>query len=183
MKKLDKNVGSDRNYDEYEDASSEESSGNRNRNSYIGANPRYRRVAWSPNRYETGYDQRDNARQDTRNSKGSNYQGYDSRNQTNEDMSEHDRSCIIQCFLQEMKMTNTDGFPDKHKANQILTKDIRDRQLKDFFSDTIQECFHVLDLDKKRDKCDYSRNLVNCFAERGKMNCDDWQDDANGLFY
>jgi hypothetical protein len=79
--------------------------------------------------------------------------------------------------------TNSDGFPDKLKANQILTKEIRDHQLKDFFTDTIQECFHVLDLDKKRDKCDYSRNLVNCFTERGKMNCDDWQEDSNGLFY
>lgn len=72
--------------------------------------------------------------------------------------------------------TNNEGFPDKHKALHVMTKELRDRELKDFYTDSIQECFHMMDIDPKlrRDNCFYSKNLITCLAERAKMNCADW---------
>lgn len=81
-----------------------------------------------------------------------------------------------------MKMTNTEGFPDRHKVLHVITDEIRDRELKDFYSDSIQECFAVMELDNKREKCQFSKNLVTCLTERAKTNCDDWNDDENLLF-
>lgn len=81
--------------------------------------------------------------------------------------------------------TNSEGFPDKHKALHILTKELRDRDLKDFYTDSIQECFHMIDIsgDPKlhRDKCLYSKTIIGCLAERAKMNCADW--DVGSVFF
>lgn len=70
--------------------------------------------------------------------------------------------------------TNNEGFPDKHKALHVLTKELRDHELKDFYTDSIQECFHMIDLEQRRDKCQYSKNLITCLTERAKSNCADW---------
>lgn len=72
--------------------------------------------------------------------------------------------------------TNAEGFPDKHKALHVLTKELRDRELKDFYTDSIHECFHMIDMDPKRhrDICVYSQSVVTCLAESAKMNCADW---------
>ncbi|EDS34381.1 conserved hypothetical protein [Culex quinquefasciatus] len=89
------------------------------------------------------------------------------------------RTCLMQCFFQEMKMTNSDGFPDKHKVLHVVTKDLRDHELKDFYVDSIQECFHMIGMDNKlKDKCDYSMKFVTCLAERGQANCNDWENEA-----
>ncbi|XP_038107966.1 general odorant-binding protein 71 [Culex quinquefasciatus] len=92
---------------------------------------------------------------------------------------ERDRACLMQCFFQEMKMTNSEGFPDKHKVLHVVTKDLRDHELKDFYIDSIQECFHMIGMDNKlKDKCDYSMKFVTCLAERGQANCNDWENEA-----
>ena len=92
---------------------------------------------------------------------------------------ERDRACLMQCFFQEMKMTNNVGFPDKHKVLHVVTKDLRDHELKDFYIDSIQECFHMIGMDNKlKDKCDYSMKFVTCLAERGQANCNDWENEA-----
>lgn len=72
--------------------------------------------------------------------------------------------------------TNRDGLPDKHKMLNIMTKDIRDGQLREFYVDTIQECHRILEMDYVRDKCTFARNLVECLSERARSNCEDFQD-------
>ncbi|XP_001655335.2 general odorant-binding protein 71 [Aedes aegypti] len=92
---------------------------------------------------------------------------------------ERDRACMMQCFFQEMKMTNNEGFPDKHKVLHVVTKDLRDYELRDFYTDSIQECFHMISMDNKlKDKCDYSMKFVTCLADRGQANCNDWENEA-----
>lgn len=63
----------------------------------------------------------------------------------------------------------------------MLTKDVRDREVKEFFLDSIQECFRMVDImenyRKKRDKCGMAQSLVNCLTERVKANCEDYVDD------
>ena len=72
--------------------------------------------------------------------------------------------------------TNAEGFPDKHKALHVLTKELRDRELKDFYASSVHECFHMIDMDPKRhrDNCFYSKTVLSCLAESAKMNCADW---------
>ena len=71
---------------------------------------------------------------------------------------------------------NQEGYPDKNHVSNILTKQLRDKDLKNFYIDSIQECFRMINLDLKllRDNCLYSKNLITCLAERAKMNCADW---------
>lgn len=79
-------------------------------------------------------------------------------------------------IISPLHQTNNEGFPDKHKALHVLTKELRDRELKDFYTDSIQECFQMIDTDSKfhRDNCLYSKTLITCLADRAKMNCADW---------
>ncbi|XP_055532839.1 general odorant-binding protein 71 [Wyeomyia smithii] len=100
-----------------------------------------------------------------------------SKNATeNED---RDRACLMQCFFQEMKMTNSEGFPDQHKVLHVVTKDLRDKELRDFYTDSIQECFHMISMDSKlKDKCDYTMKFVICLADRGQANCKDWEHES-----
>ncbi|KAG5677301.1 hypothetical protein PVAND_007070 [Polypedilum vanderplanki] len=97
------------------------------------------------------------------------------------DKHERDRSCILQCFFQELKMTNDEGFPDRNRMISVLTKQLRDKELKDFYVDSIQECSRMVSLDEpkvQRDSCFYSKNLIICLTERAKMNCVDWNTDT-----
>ncbi|CRL03084.1 CLUMA_CG016340, isoform A [Clunio marinus] len=106
------------------------------------------------------------------------------RNDSN-NKQERDKACVLQCFFQELKMSNDEGFPDKHKALHVLTRDLRDRELKDFYTDSIQECFRMIDTDPKlhRDNCLFSKALIICMTERAKMNCSDWQNSiGEGVF-
>lgn len=78
-----------------------------------------------------------------------------------------------------MKMTNNEGLPDKHKVLHVVTKDLRDYELRDFYTDSIQECFHMISMDNRiRDKCDYSMRFVTCLADRGQANCNDWENET-----
>ncbi|GAB0096386.1 General odorant-binding protein 71 [Sergentomyia squamirostris] len=169
MKKIGESFDEDSNdYDDDDQQDSDQDNyRSRNRDHLRGRQGRYRRSNYrntdrggggGGNRY-SGYGQNQNQSQSN----------YDRR-------SEYDRSCLIHCFFQEMKMTNEDELPDKHKVLHVLTKELRDRQLKDFYTDSIQECFHILEMDQRREKCDFSRNLIFCLGERAKANCDDWND-------
>lgn len=77
--------------------------------------------------------------------------------------------------------TNRDGLPDKHKMLAVMTRDIRDGQLRDFYVDTIHECHRILEQTddgghSSRDRCAFSRNLVTCLSERARANCEDFHD-------
>lgn len=55
-----------------------------------------------------------------------------------------------------------------------MLKNSNNRELNDFLQDTTDECFQEIDKEAKFDACSYSIKLVNCLAEKGKENCDDW---------
>lgn len=64
---------------------------------------------------------------------------------------------------------------------QVLTRDVRDREVKEFYVDSIQECFHVVEnsdnYNRRKDKCDNAFKIITCLSERAKTNCDDYQND------
>lgn len=62
----------------------------------------------------------------------------------------------------------------------VLATPLRDRELKDFYVDSIQECNRVMNLDPKayRDNCLFSKNIITCLGERAKMNCADFEPDS-----
>uniref|UniRef100_A0A182JZ02 Odorant-binding protein 29 n=1 Tax=Anopheles christyi TaxID=43041 RepID=A0A182JZ02_9DIPT len=96
---------------------------------------------------------------------------------------ERDRACLMQCFFEEMKATSSDGFPEKHKVLHVITKDIREHELREFYVDSIQECFHMLGLDNRlKDKCAYSMRFVTCLSDRFETNCDDWESVTSAMF-
>ncbi|XP_052901113.1 general odorant-binding protein 71 [Anopheles moucheti] len=96
---------------------------------------------------------------------------------------ERDRACLMQCFFEELKATNAEGFPEKHKVLHVITKDIREHELREFYIDSIQECFHMLALDNRlKDKCDYSMRFVTCLSDRFESNCDDWDSVTSAMF-
>lgn len=48
-------------------------------------------------------------------------------------------------------------------------------ELKEFYGDSVHECFHILEMEHSRDKCGFAGHLVTCLTERAKANCDDYQ--------
>lgn len=64
--------------------------------------------------------------------------------------------------------------------NNVLATPLRDRELKDFYIDSIQECSRTMNLDPKahRDNCLYSKNIITCLADRAKMNCADFEPES-----
>lgn len=81
--------------------------------------------------------------------------------------------------------TGGDDQPDKFKMLTVLTRSIRDVELKQFLIDSIQECFHMIEhMDnyrRRNDKCDSAQTIANCLTERSRTNCDDFNDDATFL--
>lgn len=77
--------------------------------------------------------------------------------------------------------TNNEDFPDKRKVLQTLTKDIREQDVREFYVDSIQECFHMVDnmdnYNRRKNKCDVAQTIVTCLTERAKTNCEDFQSD------
>ncbi|KOB79007.1 Odorant-binding protein 29, partial [Operophtera brumata] len=73
--------------------------------------------------------------------------------------------------------TAEDGMPDRYLATHVLTKDVKNEDLKDFLQESIEECFQILDNENTEDKCEFSKNLLMCLSEKGRENCDDWRDD------
>lgn len=60
----------------------------------------------------------------------------------------------------------------------VLAKEIKEKQLRDFYVDSIQQCFHMVEMvnnhHKKKNKCIYTQDIVTCLSERAKANCDDF---------
>lgn len=162
-----------------------------NRNSYSNNGFDYyqgsENIASNPSNHNNNHSNRhrtfDNSNNGNSFSTSNNNRGnYNSNSNSNDDSQSSNKSCLMQCFFEEMKMTGNEGLPDKHKVLHVITEEIRDKELRDFYSDSIQECFHILDLGNKSDKCEYSKNLVTCLSERAKTNCDDWNGNSNILF-
>lgn len=55
-----------------------------------------------------------------------------------------------------------------------LLKNVRERELQTFITDSIRECFRVIEINQVKDKCEFSKNLATCLTDRGQANCDDW---------
>ncbi|XP_076380282.1 odorant-binding protein 59a [Megalopta genalis] len=106
---------------------------------------------------------------DPRNKKGD-FNNGDSRYNNNTD---HEKACVIQCFFNELNVVDQNGFPDRDSVIPLMNQDIRDPELKDFVEESIIECFRYLDTNKK-DKCEFSQNLLKCLAEKGQQKCEDW---------
>lgn len=72
--------------------------------------------------------------------------------------------------------TNNEDFPEKRKMLQVLTKDIREQAVREFYVDSIQECFHMVDeqYNHKKNKCDVALTIVTCLTERARTNCEDF---------
>lgn len=72
-------------------------------------------------------------------------------------------------------------MPDQRKMLQVLTMDMRNHEIKQFYVDSIQECFHLVDnmdnYNRRKDQCDVAYKIVTCLSERAKTNCDDYQND------
>nr|QKN21216.1 odorant-binding protein [Zeugodacus cucurbitae] len=115
---------------------------------------------------------------------GNNQRGFTQNNSNNNNNNNNrngkndtaDAACVVHCFFEELNMLNSDDYPDRYKVQYGLTRDLRDRELRNFYTDTIQDCFHYLESQRRRDKCHYSRDLINCMTEYAKVNCDDWQE-------
>lgn len=64
----------------------------------------------------------------------------------------------------------------------VLTRNIRDAELKQFFVDSIQECFYMIahmdDYRRQKDSCDMSATIAHCLSQRAKANCEDFNEDS-----
>lgn len=49
-----------------------------------------------------------------------------------------------------------------------MSQNIQDPELKDFVEESIIECFHYLK-SNKREKCEFSQNLIKCLSEKGEQ--------------
>ncbi|XP_037955440.1 odorant-binding protein 59a-like [Teleopsis dalmanni] len=105
-----------------------------------------------------------------------NYGNFNNGNYKNN--SKDDVKCVVHCFFDEMNMLNNNNYPDKQKVMFMLTKNMRERDLRNFYTESIQMCFLYLENRNRLDKCEFSHELVNCLAEYGKANCDDWNDSS-----
>ncbi|ALC42277.1 Obp59a [Drosophila busckii] len=95
--------------------------------------------------------------------------------------------CVSQCFFEELNMIDANGQPDRRKVSYLLTKDIRDRELRNFYMDTVQQCFRYLEQSQSRynnnnNRCRMSRELIKCMSEYARAQCDDWEEHDNILF-
>ncbi|XP_076656867.1 odorant-binding protein 59a [Halictus rubicundus] len=125
--------------------------------------------------YQNTKNNRNGNRGDSWNSRDSrikkgDYNNGDSRYDNNTD---HEKACVVQCFFNELNVVDQKGFPDRDSVIPLMNQDIRDPELKDFVEESIIECFRYLESNKK-DKCEFSQNLLKCLAEKGQQNCEDW---------
>ncbi|XP_060653022.1 odorant-binding protein 59a [Drosophila nasuta] len=93
-------------------------------------------------------------------------------------------ACVAQCFFEELNMVDANGQPDRRKVSYLLTKDLRDRSLRNFYMDTVQQCFRYLDQSRynNNNKCSQARELIKCMSEYAKAQCDDWEEHSSLLF-
>ncbi|XP_076637142.1 odorant-binding protein 59a [Colletes latitarsis] len=85
-----------------------------------------------------------------------------------------EQSCIVQCFFNELNVVDQKGFPERDSVIPLMSLNIQDPELKDFVEESIIECFRYLE-SNKREKCEFSQNLLKCLAEKGHERCEDWE--------
>ncbi|PBC34436.1 hypothetical protein APICC_06104 [Apis cerana cerana] len=85
-----------------------------------------------------------------------------------------EQDCIIQCFFNELNVVDQKGFPERNSVISLMSQNIQDPELKDFVEESIIECFHYLE-SNKREKCEFSQNLIKCLSEKGEQKCEDWE--------
>nr|QNL14927.1 odorant-binding protein 1 [Aulacocentrum confusum] len=109
-----------------------------------------------------------------------NYSNYSGLQQTTNTKNSNDDtakiSCNIHCFFDELNLVDQRGFPERISVTKSMIKNIHYSELRDFIEESILECFQFLSNDPNQDKCEYSQNLVNCFADKGKEGCEDWDE-------
>ncbi|XP_050506988.1 odorant-binding protein 59a [Diabrotica virgifera virgifera] len=107
--------------------------------------------------------------------------GTDTDSNTTEepDNGDSNEACLIQCVFTNMDLMDTNGMPDHSKLLEGLLKTATSRELRNFFQDTVDECYQELNEGNKMDSCSFSTKLVKCLVEKGKANCADWP--AGGL--
>ncbi|XP_052741327.1 GATA zinc finger domain-containing protein 14 [Bicyclus anynana] len=118
--------------------------------------------------------------------------GYDEKNNDNEkegksssennSSKEVDKACVLQCFMENLHVTDDRGLPDRYLVTHALTKDEKNEDLRDFLQESIEECFQILDNENTESKCEFSKNLLTCLSEKGRTNCDDWNGKPSFLF-
>nr|ARO70208.1 Odorant Binding Protein 49 [Dendrolimus punctatus] len=103
----------------------------------------------------------------------------DEKNSSDNNSSKEDdsKACALHCFLENLKMTDDEGKPDKYLVTHAITKEVRNEDLKDFLQEAVEECFQMLENENTDEKCEFSKNLLMCLSEKGRANCDDWKDD------
>nr|SAJ59023.1 putative odorant-binding protein [Triatoma brasiliensis] len=82
-------------------------------------------------------------------------------------------ACVIHCIFRQMKMVSDESYLNRNTVLNVLTRRIKDQELKAFIQEAINECFENLDPDDE-EICDYSKSFAMCLEEKGKSNCDDW---------
>ncbi|XP_033252262.1 odorant-binding protein 59a-like [Drosophila miranda] len=129
------------------------------------------------NRYDYGQEQ------DGRTNNGYRWQRRLKQTENRNSSESEGGQCVAQCFFEEMNIADGNGLPDRRKVSYILTKDLRDRELRNFFMDTVQQCFRYLENSRNRNnKCSQSRDLIKCMSEYAKAQCDDWEEYGSLLF-
>ncbi|XP_015126597.1 general odorant-binding protein 71 isoform X2 [Diachasma alloeum] len=68
------------------------------------------------------------------------------------------------------------GYPERVAVTRVMTQGIQNPALRDFIEESILECFHLMPSIISCDKCAFSQNLVNCLTDKGKKECEDWND-------
>ncbi|XP_060803458.1 general odorant-binding protein 71 [Amyelois transitella] len=106
-----------------------------------------------------------------------NYRNDDRNTSKNSSRDEDAKACALHCFLENLEMIGDSGMPDKYLVTHVLTKDVKNEDLRDFLQESIEECFQILENENTEDKCDFAKNLMMCLSEKGRSNCDDWKDD------
>nr|XP_018909253.1 PREDICTED: uncharacterized protein LOC109038604 [Bemisia tabaci] len=87
-------------------------------------------------------------------------------------------ACVVQCIFRQMEMLTEDARPDKNSVISVMTQRIRDPELKEFIQESIEECFDIIESDAEGGKCEYSKNFAMCLEEKGRRNCEDWEEAA-----
>ncbi|PSN33624.1 hypothetical protein C0J52_20105 [Blattella germanica] len=88
-------------------------------------------------------------------------------------------ACIVHCIFREMHMLDDSGIPDRALVTKMMIQKLRDSKVVDFVEESIDDCFELLENDDKRNSCDYTKNLALCLEEKGRRNCEDWEDGSD----
>lgn len=85
-----------------------------------------------------------------------------------------DQACVIQCFFEELNLVDDKGYPEKSAVTKMMTRNIRDPELKDFVEEALIGCYYMMEAENIKDECRISQYLLNCLAGKGRERCEDW---------